>query len=90
MKRWVLAVALAGGLAAVGSAPVLGASEQASCTGLGAATDARAGEFPEAVFTIKEEAPTVFGLSFGELVSSFSQLHESSPTACEEAFGGGT
>jgi hypothetical protein len=90
MNRLVLAVAFAGGLAAVGNAPVVAADEQASCTGLSAAADAQAGAFPEAVFTIKEEAPTVFGLSFGELVSSFSQLHEGSPAACQNAFGGGT
>jgi hypothetical protein len=90
MKHWMLALALAGGLAAVAATPVIAASDHASCTGLGASTDARAGEFPEAVFNIKEEAPTVFGLSFGELVSSFSQLHEGSPTACENAFGGGS
>jgi hypothetical protein len=90
MKQWTVALALAGVLAAAASAPVIAASDHASCTGLGAATDARAGDFPEAVFNIKEEAPTIFGLSFGELVSSFSQLHEGSPDACQDAFAGGT
>jgi hypothetical protein len=90
MKQWLLALALAGGLAGAASAPVVAAGERASCTGLSAASDAQAGAFPEAVFTIKEEAPTVFGLSFGALVSSFSQLHEGSPAACQDAFGGGT
>jgi hypothetical protein len=90
MKQWMLGLALAGGLAAAGTAPVVAAGEPASCTGLSAASDARAGAFPEAVFTIKEEAPMVFGLSFGAFVSSFSQLHEGSPVACEDAFGGGT
>jgi hypothetical protein len=90
MKRSLLAFALAGGLAVTGALPAAAANEHASCTGLGASTDARAGEFPEAVFNIKEEVESVFGLTFGELVSGFSQLHEGSTEACEDAFGGGT
>jgi hypothetical protein len=90
MKQWIVALALASGLAAVARAPVVAAGEQASCTGLSAAAGATAGAFPEEVFTIKAEAPTVFGLSFGEFASSFSQLHAGSPTACQDAFGGGT
>jgi hypothetical protein len=88
MKRLLLALALTGGLAVTSVVPAVAANEHASCTGLGASTDARAGEFPEAVFNIKEEAESVFGLTFGELVSGFSQLHEGSPEACEAAFGG--
>jgi hypothetical protein len=90
MKHWMFALILASGLTVIGMSPVVGASDQASCTGLSAAADATAGAFPEAVFTIKAEAPTVFGLSFGEFASSFSQLHEGSPDACQDAFVGGT
>jgi hypothetical protein len=90
MKQWLLALALAAALTVVGIAPVVAAGDQASCTGLSAAAGATAGAFPEEVFTIKAEAPTVFGLSFGEFASSFSQLHEGSPAACQDAFGGGT
>ena len=89
MKHWLLALALAGGLTVLGLAPVGAAGDQASCTGLSAAAGATAGTFPEEVFTIKAEAPTIFGLSFGEFASSFSHLHEGSPTACQDAFGGG-